>query len=116
MLNIKDYWKYILEQNPKKIREFFHKDAIIKWHNTKEVFNVKKFISINCKYPGKWAGNIEKLERINDLIITVVNVYEINKKSSFHAVSFIKVENSKIISIDEYWGEDANIPDWRLEI
>jgi len=30
-------------------------------------------------------------------------------------VSFIKLKDDKIISMDEYWGDDGAPPQWRLE-
>ena len=46
---------------------------------------------------------------------TAVNVYSTDKTYSFHVVSFIKLKDDKIISMDEYWGDDGAPPQWRLE-
>lgn len=35
---------------------------------------------------------------------------------SFHVVSFFKFEEGKIISLDEYWGDDGRPPAWREEM
>ena len=51
---------------------------------------------------------------INDLIITVALVYPKDKSASFHVTSFIKIANDKIISMDEYWADDSDAPQWRL--
>ncbi|EEV19128.1 hypothetical protein TREVI0001_0232 [Treponema vincentii ATCC 35580] len=37
------------------------------------------------------------------------------RADSFHVVSFIKIKDDKIISMDEYWGDDGAPPQWRLE-
>ncbi len=37
--------------------------------------------------------DIERLEEIGDLIITVVHVYSRNRESSFHVTSFIKIRD-----------------------
>ena len=95
------------------MRPFFREDAVIRWPNTNEQFQVEEFIRANCEYPGRWDGAIERIEYIDDLIITVVNVFSANKELSFHVVSFIKVGNGKILSIDEYWGDDGSAPEWR---
>ena len=52
---------------------------------------------------------------INDLIITVVLVFPKDKTASFHVTSFIKIEDDKIISMDEYWADDGEAPQWRIE-
>jgi hypothetical protein len=112
-LNIEKYWKATLEQNEKEMKTFFHKDAVIRWHNTNEQFSVDEYILANCKYPGNWKGNIDRIEVVGDLIITVTKVLSSDEKISLHAISFIKIIDNKITSIDEYWSEDGEPPKWR---
>ena len=35
--------------------------------------------------------------------------------ASFHVVSFFEIVDNKITSLDEYWGEDGDVPQWRKE-
>lgn len=114
--NTKAFWRDILEQNEKAIKEYFHDNAYVNWHCTDEHFTVDEFIRANCEYPGEWAGEIEREERTGDLVITAVHVYGKNDESlSFHVTSFIKLENEKIISVDEYWDDDGLPPQWRID-
>lgn len=53
-MNIHQYWADCLKQNEEGMRSYFHKDAIIRWHNTNEGFTLDEFIIANCEYPGKW--------------------------------------------------------------
>ena len=115
MINIKDFWNAVLKQNPERLRSFFSESAYINWHCTNERFIAEEYIRVNCEYPGTWDGTIERIEQIGDLIITAVNVYSTDKTDSFHVVSFIKLKDDKIISLDEYWGDDGKPPQWRLE-
>lgn len=112
---MKEYWKAVLQQDAESIRSFFHKDAVIRWHNTNEMFDVEEFLIANCEYPGDWDGNIVRTEVIKDLTITVANVFTVDRTLSFHVVSFIKSKDNKIVSIDEYWGDDGDAPQWRLD-
>lgn len=114
-MNVFDYWKAVLDQNEGEIRKFFHHDAYINWHCTNEFFNLDEFIIANCEYPGDWAGRVERVEVLNDLIITVTNVYPKDRSVSFHVTSFIKTKDDRIASIDEYWADDGNPPQWRLD-
>ena len=102
-MDIEKYWRAVLKQNADEIRAFFNKDAVINWHCTNERFNVD------------WDGRIERIEEKGDLIITVTNVFTTDKKLSFHAVSFIRIEKGKILSLDEYWGDDGAPPQWRQD-
>ena len=113
-MNIHHFFKAILTQNEEKIRTYFHDEAYINWHCTNEHFNVDEFIIVNCEYPGNWDGIVERVERINDLIITVTHVYSLDKSLSFHVTSFIQMQGDKIIAMDEYWADDGTAPQWRL--
>ena len=114
-MNVMEFWKVILAQDENAIRQYFHKDAYINWHCTNEHFNVDEFIIVNCEYPGDWDGVVERIERMNDLTITVTSVYPKDRSAFFHVISFIKTANNKIISMDEYWADDGNAPQWRLD-
>lgn len=115
-MDIVKFWESVLKQNREEIRKFFHNDAYVNWHCTNEHFTVEEFIKANCEYPGNWSGEIERIEEIGDLIITVTRVYPIKSTTSFHAVSFIKLKDDKILSVDEYWADDGNAPQWRQEL
>lgn len=114
-MNIYKFWNDVLEQNADAIKDYFDKNAYINWHCTNEHFNVDEFIIANCEYPGNWDGEVERVEKINDLFITVTHVYSKDKTLSFHATSFIKVIDDKIAAVDEYWADDGMAPDWRLD-
>lgn len=110
-----NFWKDVVEQNATNLKQYFSKEALIKWHNTNELFTVEEYITANCEYPGKWNGDIERIEGINGTIITVVRVYDLEDKISVHATSFITFYEDKIVEIDEYWGDDGQPPQWRLD-
>ena len=58
---------------------------------------------------------VERTEEMGNLLVTVANVYPKDKSASFHVTSFIKIVNDKIISLDEYWADDSDAPQWRLD-
>lgn len=112
-MDIKQYWTAVLHQDAAAIRTFFACEAWVNWHNTNEHFNVEEFIRANCEYPGEWDGEIEQAIYTPTHIITAVHVCTMDRKSHFHVTSFIRVEREKILSIDEYWGDDGPAPRWR---
>lgn len=114
-MDIEKYWKCCQEQDADRLKCFFSPHAYINWHNTNEHFTVDEFIVANCEYPGKWGATIERTEHWGDLIICVACVRSLDTSSSFHVTSFIKTENGLIASIDEYWGNDGMVPQWRLD-
>ena len=80
-----------------------------------EHFTVDEYIIANCEYPGEWDGIIERTERVNELIITVTQIYPRDKSISFHVTSFIQTKDDKIIAMDEYYADDGSAPQWRLD-
>ncbi len=112
-MDIYRFWKDVLEQNADALRNYFDENAYINWHCTNEHFNVDEFITANCEYPGSWAGEVERVEKINGLLITVTHVWAQDRLLSFHVTSFIKVADHKITAVDEYWADDGIAPDWR---
>lgn len=109
------YWSAILRQDADAIREYFHADAWVNWHNTNEHFTLEEFIRANCEYPGDWDGHVENTIVTDSQVITAVHVFTRDRKLSFHVVSFIRMDAGKIASIDEYWGDDGLPPQWRQE-
>ena len=114
-MNIKLFWKAVLEQDRAAIKGFFQSTAYVNWHCTNECFTVDEFIQANCEYPGDWDGVVERVELLDDLIISVTLVYPKDQTVSYHVVSFLKLQQDKIISLDEYWADDGNAPQWRLD-
>ncbi len=114
-MDIHAYWRAVFNQQQEEMKKFFHENAFVEWHNTNEHFTAGEFIRANCEYPGEWDGEIERMEEIGDLLITVVHVFSPDKGLSFHATSFIQIEDGRIKSIDEYWGDDGSAPQWRLD-
>ena len=114
MFNICKFYEAILNQNALEIKKFFNEDAYIDWYNTNERFTVDEFIEVNCTYPDKWGGEVERVEQIGNLIIAVAKVVNIIDDSSFYVNSFILLENEKISKLDEYWGDNGKIPQWRI--
>lgn len=114
-MDVCSFFKAVLAQDEQAIRNYFHEDAYVNWHCTNEHFNVDEFIVANCEYPGEWDGIVERIEVLGDLYIAAAKVYPKDRSACFHVVSFIKTANDKIVSMDEYWADDGNPPQWRLD-
>lgn len=114
-MNIEQFWKAVLAQDEREIRKYFHAEAYVNWHCTNEHFTVDEYIVANCEYPGEWDGLVERVEIVNDLIITVVLIYPKDRSVSFHVTSFIQTKSDKIIAMDEYFADDGMAPQWRMD-
>lgn len=114
-MEIREFWKATLRQDAAAMRRFFAPGARVRWHNTNEAFSAEEFVEVNCEYPGAWDGEVERVERSGELIVTAVRVFAVDQALSFHVVSFFRVWDGKIVSLDEYWGDDGAVPQWRLD-
>lgn len=112
-MDVRRYWEAVLRQDADAIRGYFHPDACIRWHCSNELFTVDEFIRANCEYPGDWDGEIERVVQSGDELICAVRVYPKDRSASFHVASFMRLEGDKIVSADEYWGDDGPAPQWR---
>ena len=50
-MDVIEFWRYVLEQDADRLRDFFCEDAYVNWHCTNEHFNVNEYIRANCEYP-----------------------------------------------------------------
>lgn len=114
-MEIQKFWKAVLDQDETAIRPYFHPDACINWHCTNEHFTVDEYIVANCEYPGQWDGVVERVEAVDNLIITVTHIYPTDRSMSFHVTSFLRMKDDKITVMDEYYADDGTAPQWRLE-
>lgn len=115
-MNIKALWNDIITQNRAALPSYFCDDAVIRWHCTNERFTVDEYIKVNCDYPGKWQGEIERTEELDSKIIIVGRVQSFDKSLSFHVTSFIRLRDGKICEMDEYWADDGEAPEWRKKL
>lgn len=112
---LRAFWNDVTQQNDFALRGYFTQGAYVRWNNTNEQFTVSEFVIVNCEYPGDWRGEIERIETIGDLSITVTRVWLSDDGVSFHVTSFFEFEGDQIKVLNEYWGDDGVAPTWRLE-
>jgi hypothetical protein len=108
------FWRDVAKQDEGALRAYFWEDAFIRWHCTNEHFNVNEYIIANCEYPGNWGGQVERIEEIGNLLISVTRVWLTDENISFHVTSFFEFNEDKIVELNEYWGDDGTPPQWRI--
>lgn len=109
------FWTDVAAQNDARLRNYFAPNAYIRWNNTNEQFTVEEYIIANCEYPGEWCGEVERIELIGDLAVTATRVWSSDNSASFHVCSFFEFQGEKISVLNEYWGDDDVVPQWRIE-
>ena len=115
-MDIRAYWKAVLDQNAEAMRGFLDPAAVIRWPNTNEQFTAEEFIRANCAYPNDWVGEVEMLREDGELTITVTHVCAADMPLSFHAISFFTVRAGRIAAVEEYWSDDGEAPKWRRDM
>lgn len=112
---VRKLWDDINNQVWDNLSSYFASNAVVNWNNTNEQFSVEEFAAANREYPGKWNVDVERIEEIGNLVISVVKVRLEGEEISFHATSFFEFEGDKIILLNEYWGDDGSAPQWRID-
>ena len=115
-MNINEFWQAVLTQDREALTAYSKDGAIIRWPCSNEQFTVSEYVRANCEYPGKWNGEIERVESIESGIVLVGRVFPSDRSCSFHVVSFIRMKDDKISEMDEYWSDDGDAPHWRKEM
>lgn len=110
-----NFLREVVAQNAEALKPYFSTNAYIRWNNTNEQFTVDEYIIANCEYPGDWQGEMERIECLGNLTISVARVWLTDNSVSFHTTSFFEFSNDKISVLNEYWGDDGTAPQWRLE-
>jgi|GEM_PF-2751648 len=113
--DVKGLFAATVRKNADIMRGYFLPNALIRWHNTGEVFSLERYLHENCEYAGEWSGEIERIETSGDKIITAARVFSVDGELSHHVVSFYLIENGKVAALDEYWGEDGEPPEDRTD-
>lgn len=113
---IRSLWESIAAQNADGMRRYFDSGAEIRWHNTNELFTLEEYITANCRYPGDWRGEVERVETAGDLVVSAAAVWLADRSASFHAVTFYRFRDGRILQADEYWGDDGAPPSWRQNL
>ena len=115
-MDYKAFWLDVLSQNRERLPSWFREDAVIRWHCSNEQFTVAEYVRVNCDYPNDWTGEIERVEESGNTVILAGRVYPLDRSMSFHVVSFLRIENGKIVEMDEYCADDGEAPDWRRKM
>ena len=115
-MDIKAFWKAVLAQKRDELPAYFAPEAVIRWHCSNEQFTAAEYIRANCDYPGEWDGTIEHIDKTDAGYVTAVKVFPVDHSASYHVVSFIALENDRLVSLDEYWADDGEAPEWRKKM
>ncbi|WP_055665333.1 nuclear transport factor 2 family protein [Desnuesiella massiliensis] len=114
---IMHFWETVDKQEWEKLKYFFEDSATVAWPNTKELFDdINNYIRANSEYPGDWLIKVERIEEVDNKVITVATVSLKDQDTSFYAVSFFEITNGKIKSLTEYWGDNGDAPEWRRKL
>ena len=109
------FFRAVVGQDETALRAFFHPAARIFWPCTNERFSVEEYLRANCEYPGRWDGELERVEWAGDVTILAGRIFG-GERVSAHVVSFLKIADGRIAEMTEYFGGDGPAPEWRREM
>jgi ketosteroid isomerase-like protein len=113
---VRKFWKAINDAAFDDLERIMKADTNIWLPNTREVFKgVEKYIRFNKTYPGRWYAEIESIYSTSENVITVVHVHDEVNTLSFFVNSIFSFSDDMISEIKEYWGDNGEPPQWRLD-
>ncbi|MEG1755257.1 MAG: nuclear transport factor 2 family protein [Clostridia bacterium] len=87
-LFVRDFWSDVAAQKTIALNAYCTSSASILWNNTNEQFAVVDYIVANCQYTGDLRSEIECIEQIGDVVVSVTKIWLADNHASFHATSF----------------------------
>lgn len=113
---VERFWHFIDQADFEQLGTVMAENAQVFLPNTCEVFKTTaKYIAFNKAYPGRWHANIERINVADDQVITTVRISAPDQDISAYVTSYFELREGKIIKITEYWGDNGNPPEWRLD-
>lgn len=109
------FWNDMDMQAWENLDYYFDEKAEINWINTNEKFTVQEYVRLNREYPGDWSIDLQRLEVMESLVVSVVKIKLKHHEESVHGVSFFEFSNGKVVSLTEYIGDDTAAPQWRID-
>jgi len=110
-LDVENFVQAVAKQDAATLRTYFAPDAEICWHDSNEQFTVDEYIRANCEYPGKWSGEVQRVEKIEGGMVIITKIF--SDESSHLVTAFAKLEDGKISRLDEYYSDCGEAPNWR---
>jgi len=112
---VESFWKDMNHHEWERLQSYFHTDAKISWPNTDEIFTVEDYLRVNRLYPGQWKLTLEDVQMTERNIVSIVLIQNKELFQSLRAVTFFRFESGLIVSLTEYFADDAKAPKWRAE-
>ena len=113
---IEDYFQYLLNRDNEGLANCFHSDAKIYWPVTNEVFNVHEFVELNDRYPDKWIGKLQSVDKTLEGYVYAGSIENIEKSEKYFVTGFAVMGSGKIIRLTEYWAAGEEAPSWRKQM
>jgi GNAT superfamily N-acetyltransferase len=110
---VRTLWSRIQARDWAGARALLRDDLQATWWTSGERFEgADHFISVQQRYPEGWTIRPIECERLEDgRVISLTRVD--HPPRTYYATSFFRVDDGKIIGIDEYWATVEPPPAWR---
>jgi len=104
----------VVSQNAEALPVHFAPNAVIRWYETNEELTLPEYVRANCEYPGEWRGALERVMESNNEMSLVYRIA--SEGMEFLVTAFVKLDNGKIIQLDEYFCVCGTAPQWRQDM
>jgi len=110
---VRALWAAVQARDWSGVRALLHDDLRATWWTTGERFaGADAFVEANARYPEGWTLHLLESSPLQDgRVMSLVRVD--HPPRSFFATSLFRLDDGRIVGIDEYWATLEPPPDWR---
>lgn len=110
---VRSLWAAFQARDWPAARALLRDDLQAVWWTSGERFaDADAFIEAQARYPEGWTLHLIEVERLEDgRVLSLVRVD--HPPHHFYATSFFRVDDGRIVGIDEYWATVEPPPVWR---
>lgn len=113
---VRALWAAFQARDWKRARALLRPDLQATWWTSGERFtNADVFIGAQSEYPEGWQIRLIECERLEDgRVLSLVRVD--HAPHHFYATSIFRLDDGRIVAIDEYWATAEAPPAWRAAL
>ena len=110
---VRALWAAFQARDWKRARALLRDDLVATWWTSGERFTrAEGFVRAQSEYPEGWTIRLIECERLEDgRVMSLVRVD--HPPHSFYATSLFRLDDGRIVAIDEYWAMAEPPPAWR---
>jgi GNAT superfamily N-acetyltransferase len=110
---VRALWSAIQARDWARARSLLHDDLrVVWWTSGERIAGADAYVEVNARFPEGWTVRLLEASPLQDgRVVSLVRVD--HPPRSFFATSFFRLDDGRVIGLDEYWATLEPPPSWR---